>query len=414
MPLYREIRACRACGSTELPEALSLGEFSLSDFLDSPDAHTDHAPLVLVRCQNCTLVQLRHTVDRDRLFRSTYWYRSGTQPAMVSALRDVVREATTRVDLRAGDAVVDIGANDGTLLRMFPESTVRVAYEPAANLQHALRATGGVTVAGGFFPTVIRDEPVGMAGGAKIITSIACFYDADDPAMFVRGIKKWLAEDGIWINQLAYLPKTLEMNNFGDVCHEHLTYWTVTAFNNLLKQHGLVLLNWSFNDVNGGSVRFIVGHDKGQADLAQDWADNFGLLALKKFGQRVHINRTEIRDFLHRAHRDGKTVLGYAAATKMNTALQYWGIGPDLLPAIADRNPDKHGKYTPTGQVIISEEELRRQKPDYLLCGAFHFLEAFLERERDLLDAGTQFIVPFPETRLVGSEKAAELVSPAA
>ena len=232
--------------------------------------------------------------------------------------------------------------------------------------------------------------------------------------MFLGAIKACLAEDGVWINQLAYLPATLATNNFGDIVHEHLTYWTISTFAALLKQHGLMLYNWTHNDVNGGSVRFIVKHDTGADDLLEAWADPVGLLALRKFAARIKLQRTEVRDFLHRAKRDGKLVVGYGASTKGNTYLQYWGVEADLMAAIADRNPDKHGKFTPTGQIVISEDEMRNEQPDYLLVLPFHFIDAFVEREEDLLAHGTQMAVPFPTLHFIGGADASDIQAPAA
>ena len=398
MPLFTEIKACRACNSTDLPEALNLGSsFALSDFLDSLDAHTDRAPLVLVRCSACALVQLRHTVDRERLY-ARYWYRSSTQPAMVAALKDVYDQARCVVDVGPGDAVVDIGANDGTLLRMWPGDVERLGFEPAQNLFFEATAYPNGKPSH-IFPGYWPPKADLKGSGAKIITSIACFYDSPDPSVFVEAIKRWLHPQGVWINQLAYLPATLESNNFGDICHEHLTMWTVQSFARLLERHGLTLLGYSFNDVNGGSVRFVVGHDDGKPSELPN--DDVGLLALRRFAQRIRLQRTDIRDFLHHAKRDGKRVVGYGASTKGATYLQYWDVGPNLLETIADRNPEKHGKYTPTGQFVISEAQMREERPDYLLALPYHFINAFVEREAEILERGTQFVVPFPELRFV-------------
>ncbi len=384
--LYRRIDRCRACDSDRIPEVLSLGDFALSDFLPSRTAHTDRAPLTLLRCEECTLVQLAHTVDRNRLY-SAYWYRSATQPAMVQALQDVVRDAQNRVALHAGDVVLDIGANDGTLLAQYPEHVTKLAFEPARNLWPAL--VEHARIVGGFFPPMQRDD----AKPAKIITSIACFYDVDDPGAFVEGIKRFLDKDGVWINQMAYLPDTLETNNFGDFVHEHLTFWDMRSFETLVERHRMHIADYSFNDVNGGSVRFVVGRGQGRAtifDRASQWHD---------FAERIALQRDGM---LHLLESLKGTVVGYGASTKGNTYLQYWGIGPKQLAFIADRNPAKWGKFTPTGQQVIPEEHMRAMRPDYLLVLPFHFIDAFIEREQTLLEHGTQFIVPFPELRLVG------------
>lgn len=322
---------------------------------------------------------------------------------MVTALRDVVTDATSRVSLSPDDTVLDIGANDGTLLRMWPAEVTRLGFEPATNLYYEAQSYPNAQKQNFIFPTFwppkydVKKKP-------KVITSVACFYDSDDPNAFVEAIKRWLHPEGVWINQLAYLPATLASNNFGDIVHEHLTYWTISSFVALLRRHGLALYDWSHNDVNGGSIRFVVG--RGVSPAVDGWSDPVGLMALKNFGARIRLQRTEVRDFLHCAKRDGKLVVGYGASTKGSTYLQYWNVGPDLLAAIADRNPEKVGKFTPTGQLVISEDEMRDEQPDYLLVLPWHFADSFREREADLLAHGTQLVIPFPTLQFIGGADA--------
>lgn len=404
--LYQAIEACRACGSDQLTQALDLGLFLLSDFRTSPDAPAEKAPLTLMRCDDCTLVQLRDTVQRERLY-ANYWYRSSTQPAMVAALQDVVRHATSLVPIQRGDVVVDIGANDGTLLAQYPEGAIKLAYEPALNLWQPL-IESGATVVGGFFPP---DHAVAYRK-AKVVTSIACMYDVDDPGAFVEGVKRILADDGIWINQMAYFPETLRTNNFGDICHEHLTYWDHRSFRALLAEHGMRVDAITFNDVNGGSMRTVVRH--GDALTYPEGYPGVSLIAIREFGQRIKLHRSVVRSFLHEAKRDGHEVIGYGASTKGNTYLQYWGVGPDLMPLIADRNPAKWDKFTPTGQRVIDEERMREHDPEYLFMLPWHFAEAFIEREANLLSHGTEFVIPFPTLTLVGGAHAGLLKAPIA
>lgn len=393
------IEACRACHSSELQEVFSLGDLALSDYYDEPGGEMESAPLTLIMCRACGLVQLSTTVDRDRLF-TKYHYRSAMQEAMVTALVDVVDDVVNLDLIKPGDTWLDIGANDGTLLHLTPPGVNRLAYEPATNLWPALQPTGRVV--GRYFPHVRADgRLITLKQPAKVITSIACFYSATDPDLFVENIKLDLAEGGVWVNQMSYLPYTLAANNFGDICHEHLTYWTVDTFRTLVQRHGLRVTGFIFNDVNGGSFRTHVKHDDGSGTNA--WGDGVTPLQLKRFKQRVDLHRTEIRSLLHSIRRGGKTVMGYGASTKGNTYLQYWGLGPDLLEFIADRNPDKHGKYTPTGQLIVSERTMRCAKPDFLLMLPYHFRDAFIEREQEWAAGGGMWIVPFPSISLVGN-----------
>jgi NDP-4-keto-2,6-dideoxyhexose 3-C-methyltransferase len=355
------------------------------------------APLTLCLCQDCGLVQLADTVNRDSLYNH-YYYRSGLQESMVESLKDVIETARKACGPYRSDSIwIDIGANDGTLLKHVPPSFTKIAYEPAYNMWPALQRHG--RIAGRYFPTTMMTAGVAsIEPQARVITSVACMYSVADPDMFVYAIAENLAGDGVWVNQMAYWPETMATNNFGDICHEHLTYWSLDTFESLVRRHGMYVQDFSFNDTNGGSFRTVVRHGEGRHDSTHDKPT---LVQLKRFRQRMELQRTEVRDFLHVAKREAKLVLGYGASTKGNTYLQYWGITTDMMPFIADRNPEKIGKFTPTGQRIISEEEARKIKPAYFLALPWHFIDSFVEREKDWIAGGGRFIVPFPHVRIV-------------
>lgn len=394
--------ACRSCGSTDLAEAGGFGDIAVSDFKPKGEPF-EYAPLNLLFCRACTLVQLSHMVDRESLYEH-YYYRSGTSESMVESLADVVEDAQRWVGIEAGDVWLDIGANDGTLLGHVREkipSMIRQGFEPAGNLWPELQHQGQLM--GRYFPTMVGDRIVGTTMRAKIISSVACFYSVTDPVVFVQGIQKWLADDGIWVNQLAYWPSTMATNNFGDICHEHLTYWTATSMGNLLRQHDLGIRFIGFNDVNGGSMRITAIKDVDPVPgLTQDGG---GLIAIKRFMQRVRYHKSQIRNFFTVAKREGKTVAGYGASTKGNTYLQYWGITPAMMPTIADRNPEKIGLYTPTGQRIIGEGDVRDDNPDYLFVLPWHFTDHFVQREQEYLQAGGRMVIPLPTLRIIGADE---------
>jgi len=393
------VEVCRGCRSEDLICVFSLGDLAVSGF-EREVKDFDHCPLTVLLCQACGLVQLSEMVSREQLY-SHYYYRSGLQESMVASLKDVVDTAIEAYGAYQSDSIwIDIGANDGTLLKLVPPGFTKLAYEPAQNLWPELQHAGA-RIVGRFFPTALQASGlVGISPRAKVITSIACMYSVPDPVEFVDAISISLADDGVWVNQMAYWPETMATNNFGDICHEHLTYWTLSAFSRLVERRGMCVQSVSFNDTNGGSFRTVVRHKSGAGGV-RHFGDEASLLQLKRFRQRIELQRTEIRDFLHRSKRDGKLVVGYGASTKGNTYLQYWGIEPDLLEYIADRNPEKHGLYTPSGQQIISEEEARDMKPDYFLALPWHFIDSFVEREKEWIDSGGRFVVPFPSVRIV-------------
>ena len=408
----RTITACRSCGSTRLDTVLNLGVLAISDFV-LPGDPEDRAPLELVVCLDCSLVQLRHTVDRDRLYRN-YYYRSGTNESMVAALRDVVDDACRRVPLRSGDVVVDIGCNDGTMLEMFPQGLHRVGFEPSNLAKVAAKRFAWGIVFSDYFPPKIDNYAHYLPEQAKIITSIACFYDVDDPNAFVAAIKEWLHPDGVWIVQFQDLHKMLSVNGFDNICHEHLTYWGMAAFTALLARHGLQVEACSDNATNGGSVRYVVKHGTRRPPPVDPIHAVEFRYQLADFAHDVDCLRWQTRELLYRLRAEGKSVMGYGASTKGNSTLQYYGIGPDLVSAIADRNPDKWGRVTAGSRIpIISEEEMRERKPDYLLVLPWHFIDGFVEREAEFLAGGGQFIVPLPELKVIGRAQTPSTPAPA-
>ena len=236
---------CRLCDSRKLVTILDLGDQYLPRFPKQIDLSLPTAPLVLVHCSDCGLLQLRDTVNPDLLFRE-YWYRSSVNQTMKDALRDIVKDGL--LYHRSG-RWLDIGANDGYLLSQVPPSFERIACEPALNLADQCQRHANLVVSNYFSAEheVFR--------GADVITSAAMFYDLDDPNKFVRDICQCLTDDGVWINQLNDAPTMLSQNAFDGVCHEHLIYYDVPRLANLYHECGLTITDIGHNDVNGGSVR---------------------------------------------------------------------------------------------------------------------------------------------------------------
>jgi hypothetical protein len=388
-----ERTTCRACQDNNLTTVLDLGTLAVSDFVTDPTAPLDRAPLELVECGGCGLVQLRHTVDRDRLFRR-YFYRSATNEAMVTALRDLAEDAVGRVILERGDHVMDLGCGDGTLLRFLPTHVRRIGVDPSDVADSAIAS--GATIVHDYWPITRYPVPVVPQ---MLIFSAAMLYSVEDPSAFARAVRDWLHPQGLWVIQVSYLPATLATNNFGDVVHEHVGYFTLDSLRRLLEPVGLRIEAYSFNDVNGGSVRVFVRH-AGACVEATMPDDELAEGALAGFADRVERLKHDTLETLQDFKRNGVRVLGYGASTKGATMLGYYGIGPNLLPAIADRNPAKWGKFTPQGIPIIGEDQARAQHPDVFFVLPWHFLDAFKEREMVFLRHGGRFLIPLPELRL--------------
>ena len=404
-------KTCRSCGSGSLAMVLDLGDQYISNFVDVPDASLwPRVPLELLLCSKCGLVQLRHTTPSEWLYHR-YWYKSGVNASMCAALRDIARKASEFVGLQSGDSVLDIGCNDGTLLRSYTVPGIRrIGFEPASNLQEdASRGTDRIVQH--FFAA----KPV--AGERfRIVTSIAMFYDLEDPNAFVADLSSILAKDGLWIIEMHYLPLTLSSNGFDAICHEHLEYYSLAALEILLTRHGLVVADVETNDVNGGSLRVYVVHQGYSSAQAPARLDRIRaaraseqLLALdqpqtyKTWGKRIHQIGNDLGNWLRSERAQGREIYVYGASTKGNTLLQTFGLDHSLISSAAERNPAKWGKYTVgTWIPIVSEAEARAHANDFLIL-PWHFLPEMREREKDFLARGGKLIAPLPEPRVIDS-----------
>jgi len=412
--------SCRVCNFSPLENIFSLGDLYVSDFISEDEGGIQKFPLELVLCNKnnggCGLLQLKHTVSHEAMYRQ-YWYRSGTNKTMTDELCGIARKAESLVKLSPSDFVIDIGANDGTLLRGYSNDHLyRIGFEPAKNLmQYAQQGT--TKIFNDFFHFSVWEKDF-QGKQAKIITAIAMFYDLEDPNTFVSDVKKCLATDGIFIIQMSYLPSMLSQNAFDNICHEHLEYYSLLSLENLLQRHDLEVFDVELNDVNGGSFRIYIKHKNkgagGNIYIASEAGERVS--RLRESETELHLDKREIYDefakriyelreqlilFIKKEHIAGKKIYVYGASTKGNTLLQFYNLDTNLIGAAAERNPDKWGKKTIGTMIpIISEEQAREDKPDYFFILPWHFLEEFRKREADFLNAGGKFIIPLPTLKV--------------
>ncbi|HYP48494.1 MAG TPA: class I SAM-dependent methyltransferase [Thermoleophilaceae bacterium] len=413
---------CRTCGSQKLAPVLNLGDQYISGAFPEPGGRPlvqRSIPLELVRCDMtadqdaCGLVQIRHTVPGSILYQN-YWYRSGVNQTMTRNLHSIARGVESLTGLSAGDLVVDIGCNDGTLLDGYETRDVRfLGFDPSDVSLHAVEK--GYDVVRDFFGArALRQRYADRR--AKVITSIAMFYDLEDPAAFVRDVADSLAEDGVWVMELHYLPLMLQSNAFDVIVHEHLEYYSLAVLERLFAEAGLEVLDGELNEINGGSIRLYIAH-AGRREPTAEATERLHDLRIREFemaldspapyeefARGVERVRDELKALCESIVAEGKTIHVYGASTKGNTILQYADLGPELITHAADRNPAKWGSLTRTDIPVISEEDSRAMSPDYYLVLPWHFLDEFLERERPYLEGGGSFIVPLPEVRVIGAE----------
>lgn len=416
---FKTIRRCRSCSSRHLLSVLSLGKQYVSDFLNSKQVSQVKVPLELVLCDKkrggCGLLQLKHNTSLELMYRH-YWYHSGMNKTMRAALADITEKVEQILPLRRRDIVLDIGCNDGTLLESYRVSgLVRAGFEPSTNLVRLTRKKAHKV-----FNDFFNYEAFHKAFPRKkamAITSIAMFYDLEDPNRFVADVARSLAPEGLWIIQMSYLLSMLKQNSFDNICHEHLEYYSMASLAPLLQRHGLKVVDVERNDVNGGSFRIYIQHAgmknvkiAGAAKrLAAMQREEFHAKledpkTYAQFAQRILAIKEKLCSFMKKETARGKKIYVYGPSTKGNTLLQFLGLRVDVIPKAADKNREKWGKKTVGSEIpIISEAAARKERPDYFLILPWHFLKEFQSREKKYLKKGGKFIVPLPRFKIIGA-----------
>ena len=411
--MWKTIESCRLCGASDFEGAFSLGMQVVKDFVDSPNDGSRKGPLDLVLCKNCGFLQLKHTFSKDYLY-THYWYRSGTSPTMIFELADIVKRASNMVNLEQEDFVIDIGANDGTLLRQYESKNLtKVGFEPSNLWKYGV--SPGTTIINDYFNARSFMERF-PERKAKIITSIAMFYDLDDPNGFVKDIKLVLHAEGVWIVQMNYLGLMIKNLGYDNVCHEHVGYYSLTTMEYLLSKHDMEVFDVELNNVNGGSFRLYIKHSSDKTKKINTWAINQIKAAEDKmsiskaqtyseFSKQIEKQREELISLLSELSKNGKNILIYGASTRGLVILEYCGIDSNIIKYATDKNSDKWGKYlSGTGIKIISLEEYRKINPDYLLVLPYQYAFEIANQERGFLENGGNLIIPLPIPKVLNKD----------
>jgi hypothetical protein len=423
---FKLLQKCKLCGSPALTDVMFISpQFLSATFTRSNAEEGDLAkiqvPLTMTLCDRsrnpngCGLLQLREEVEADLLYRR-YFYRSATSDMMRNDLKEVIADISSRVDLKPNDIVVDIGANDCTTLGFYPANLRRVGYEPARNIDWS-GVDPGITIINDYFAAKpFTDRFKGEK--AKAVGCNAMFYDLPDPNSFTADVKSNLAPDGVWCIQLSYLPLMLTNQNFYDICHEHLSYYSLAALQTLMKRNGLAIFDASTNAVNGGSLRAFITHADNKKMFTEKGAQNLAALAkheaelkvedadtYRAYSRQIEDLAVRVNRFIASEREKGGKVFGLGASTKGNVLLQFFGITKEKMPYISERNPDKVGLRTlGTDFELISEEQARALGPSSMLVLPWYFKKEIVAREKPYLDQGGKLIFPMPYAHVVTKE----------
>jgi len=402
------IRKCRTCKSKNLENIISLGNLYLSDFTKNSIKPPKH-PLTLVLCKNCHLLQLKHTTPAHLLYNDNYGYKSGINKTMQDHLKEIAFEVIKKYGkFKKNLLCIDIGANDGTLLKNYSGDTFKIGVEPIKKYAKQCKEHADLVINDFFSFNAFKKNVGGKK--ADIITAISCFYDMPNPNRFVKDVARILDKDGVFLIQQNYLASMLKLNAFDNVVHEHLEYYSLISLQNLLKRHNLEVFDVKTTDLNGGSFRTYICHKNQRKIFASvrklESMEKKLKLTNKKtyydFANRINENKNRIKDFIEKEVKKGKKVYIYGASTRGNTLLQYFELNNLLIPYAVERNPEKWDKKIASLSIpIISEEEARQKKPDYMLVLPWFFEKEFIEREKKYLENGGRFIFPLPKMKII-------------
>lgn len=411
MDSYKEIERCRISGSDHLVTVLDLGFQALTGvFPKNNDQKVTVGPLEMVWCPTSGLLQLKHSYEPSEMYGQNYGYRSGLNQSMVNHLNDKVAYLERFIELKANDVVVDIGSNDCTTLKAYQATDIRrIGIDPTGS-KFKEYYPAEVTLVPDFFSAdayrSVESKP------ARIVSSIAMFYDLESPVDFAQQIETILADDGIWHFEQSYMPSMLRTNSYDTICHEHLEYYSLGVVKSILDRVGLRVVDVQMNAVNGGSFAVTAAKVSNRSIKANqaviDWLleqeERMGLNTPKPyrdFEERVFRHRDDLTRLIRSLNADGKKVLGYGASTKGNVLLQFCGLTASDIPAIAEVNPEKYGCVTPGSHIpIVSEADAKAMNPDYFLVLPWHFKDGIVRREKEFLASGGKMIFPFPEIEI--------------
>lgn len=400
IPKTFKIKKCRLCNQINLIKINNFGNIFISNFVTKKKIKKGiRAPLSLVYCKNCQLLQLEHSAPQEIMYKKYYWYKSGITKTMRDSLFELYKDIKKNCKIKPGDTILDIGANDGTFLKYFKKDNINtVGCEPAKNLKNELKKNCHHVIDDFWHYKHLAKIPIKFKR-IKVISAIGMFYDLEDPSEFIKHAAQALDDDGVFVAQLMCSHSMFKTNDLGNICHEHLEYYSFNSLKYLFEKNGLKIHKISENKVNGGSYRI---YCKKNIKKSIKFKEKAGYKEIINFIKNVKKNKKETIKFIREKLKLGKKIFIYGASTKGNTLLQYYGLTNKEIPYAAERTKSKWGKYTiGSGIKIISEKDARKLNPDYFFVMPYGFINEFLIREKTWIKKGGKFLIPYPKLKII-------------
>ena len=407
---------CCNCKKKSLKKILNFGKQPVSSVFSKKKINKSKKyPLDLYECNNCKLVQFSQLAPLDEMYGQTYGYRTSLSKLMVNHMHTKYLNIKKNRYVKKNSNILDIGSNDGTFLNFFLKDKTKANFfgmDPSAKkfIEYYNKKINLITDYFNFNKINKDLEYKKTKQKFSLITSFAMFYDIEDPNLFCKDINKLLDKNGLWVLEFSYFPLLLKNLTYDQICHEHITYYTLTTFKNIISKNNLKIIDCSFNEINGGSIEITCAKIKSK-HKSKDKKINEILLEEKKIdhysyerlAKRIDNTKKNIRYFLDWV--GNENVIGYGASTKGNIVLNQCNLNSKNLKLICDANPYKHNRYTPGSNIrIISKEEMRKIKPKYLFVLIWSFRKEVIKQEIDYIKNGGKLVFHLPMFHIIDKE----------
>ncbi len=405
---------CRFCNANLTHTFVDLGMSPLANSYIRPEELKDKEnfyPLHAYVCESCFLVQLEEFETPEQIF-SDYAYFSSYSESWLKHAEEYTRLMMERFSYSKDSQVVEVASNDGYLLQYFKEAGIPVlGIEPAANVAEVAQAKGIPTIAD-FFGVKLVQDILARVGRADLIIGNNVLAHVPDLHDFIGGLKILLKPDGVITAEFPHLLRLIQENQFDTIYHEHFSYFSLTTMTSIFESHDLIIFDVQELPTHGGSLRVYaryaddnnkpIGSRVTELLKREESAGLRDLRTYQNFSEQVKETKRKILEFLIKAKREGKIIVGYGAPAKGNTLLNYCGIRTDFLDYTVDRSPRKQGLYLPGTHIPIkAPDAIRETKPDYVFILPWNLKDEIIEQMSDIRDWGGKFVVPIPEVAAI-------------
>lgn len=401
---------CKNCKKKKLRKIIRIGSQPLSGiFLKKKIKNLKRYSLDLFECKNCKLVQIPYTIKSSKMFGLTYEYRTSLSKLMSTHINNKAEFLKRKKIINNNSKILDIGCNDGTFLNNFSKNNNLYGIDPSA-LKFKKYHNKNLKIIYDYFSKKNVEKFTKNKINFDLISSFAMFYDVNDPNSFCNDINGLLNRNGVWILELSYFPLLLKNLSYDQICHEHVTYYSLKVFKKMAEKNGLKVIDCKLNEINGGSIEIICSKKNSKHKVNK-------LKILKLLNDEKKINYSSYINFNNRVNRvkqlfkmfldlkSNKKIIGYGASTKGNIVLNHCEVTNKQIKEICDGSIRKKGKFTPgTNIKIISKQKMRKKCPDYLLILIWSFRKEVIKQEKDLIEKGVKLVFLLPKFHIVNKD----------